>query len=147
MIQDMSTQPTHEESWIPSTDTFGARLALVRWRMGWNQKEAALACGISQPTWRGWELEGRGPRDLADVAARIAARTGVDEYWIMTGKTHGGVHPSGPEGGERTPKSKAVSNLEPLDYKVGDSDADSGDVIKFTPRRYPVVDQPLRKTA
>lgn len=110
----MSTQPTHEESWIPSTDTFGARLALVRWRMGWNQKEAALACGLSQASWRGWELNGRGPRDLADVAARISDRTGVDDYWILTGKTHG-VHPTGPESGEQLPKASTVSNRRPLD--------------------------------
>lgn len=119
----MSTQPTIDESWIPSTDTFGARLALIRWRMGWNQKEAALACGLSQASWRGWELSGRGPRDLADVASKISMRTGVDEYWILTGKSHG-EHPSGPGGGEQNPKSEAVSNHEPLDYKVAGSAPD-----------------------
>ncbi|MFJ6314046.1 helix-turn-helix domain-containing protein [Pseudarthrobacter oxydans] len=110
----MTTQPTLQESWIPNTDTFGARLALLRWRMGWNQKEAALACGLSQASWRGWELDGRGPRDLAEVASKIASRTGVDEYWILTGKTHSGVHPSGP-GGEQSPKLEPVSERKPLD--------------------------------
>ena len=128
----MSTQPTPEESWIPSTDTFGARLALVRWRMGWNQKEAALACGLSQASWRGWELDGRGPRDLADVAARISARTGVDDYWILTGKSHG-VHPTGPEGGEQLPKASTVSNRRPLDYKVGGSTEDN--VVPLRPMK------------
>lgn len=74
------------ESWVPKTDAFGARLALIRWKMGWNMKEAALACGFSQQSWRGWELQGYDPRGLQRVAEQIAARTGVDDYWIMTGR-------------------------------------------------------------
>lgn len=145
----MSTQPTLQESWIPNTETFGARLALVRWRMGWNQKEAALACGLSQASWRGWELDGRGPRDLAEVAAKISSRTGVDDYWILTGKTHSGVHPSGPDGGHFNPKADVVSDVEPLDYKVVDSaEEERSNVLPFTPRRsQPAGDQPLRKAA
>ena len=45
--------------WVPDTSTFGARLALVRQRMGWNLKEAALACQLPQGSWREWELKGR----------------------------------------------------------------------------------------
>lgn len=72
---------------IPRTDHFGARLALLRWHMGWNQKEAAKECGLSHTSWRGWELEGRDPRNFASVVSHICARTGVDEYWMLTGKT------------------------------------------------------------
>jgi transcriptional regulator with XRE-family HTH domain len=72
---------------IPRTDKFGARLALLRWHMGWNQKEAAAACGLSQASWRGWETEGRDPRDLVGTVSKICERTGVDEYWMLTGKT------------------------------------------------------------
>lgn len=89
----MTTQAT--ESWIPSTDDFGARLALLRWRMGWNQKEAALACGLSPQSWREWEVLGRAPRNQVDVARQISERTGVDDYWILTGRNSGG-HPDGP---------------------------------------------------
>lgn len=77
----------------PSTGQFGARLALIRWEMGWNQKEAALACGFAQANWREWELSGRAPRNLAEVAERISKATGISDYWIMTGKPlpNGGV--------------------------------------------------------
>lgn len=71
---------------IPRTDKFGARLALLRWHMKWNQKEAAASCGISQASWRGWESDGREPRDLVGTVEKICAATGVDEYWMLTGK-------------------------------------------------------------
>ena len=84
--------------WVPRVDSLGARLALVRHTMGWNIKEAALACGLPQGSWREWELNGRDPRGLERAAARISERTGCDEYWLMTGKTNG-PHPAGPDGG------------------------------------------------
>ena len=73
-------------SWIPSTRTFGARLALVRWQMGWNVKEAAEACGLKESNWRGWELDGRMPQKLNDVAGAIAMATGANKYWLMDGE-------------------------------------------------------------
>ena len=73
-------------SFVPTTEAFGARLALIRWQMGWNQKEAALACRLPQGSWREWELSGRAPRSLVEVAGKIAEATGIDDYWIMTGK-------------------------------------------------------------
>jgi transcriptional regulator with XRE-family HTH domain len=76
---------TTETAWIPSTKTFGARLALVRWRMGWNVKEAALACGLNESNWRGWELDGRLPHKLNEVAGKIAKSTGVSKYWLIEG--------------------------------------------------------------
>lgn len=80
----MSTAPHHP---VPTTDEFGARLALIRWQMGWNQKEAALACRLPQGSWREWELSGRAPRNLVVVASKIAETTGIDDYWILTGKS------------------------------------------------------------
>jgi hypothetical protein len=82
-----------ETAWIPSTKTFGARLALVRWRMGWNVKEAALACGLNESSWRGWELDGRLPHKLNEVAGKIAKSTGVNKYWLIEGDDldYGGV--------------------------------------------------------
>jgi hypothetical protein len=69
--------------WVPSVlDDFGARLALVRHRMRWNVKEAALACGLPAASWRGWELEGRPPRDYLGTVTRIARRTGCDMVWL-----------------------------------------------------------------
>lgn len=79
-----------DHRWIPSDDTFAARLAMIRHQMGWNLKEAALACGFPPGSWREWELRGRDPRGLAGIAERIAQRTGADEYWLMTGKLQPG---------------------------------------------------------
>ena len=68
---------------MPTDDIFGARLALIRQHMGWgNVKEAALACGVPVASWRNWERDGRLPRDLMTVTAKIAERTGCDQAWL-----------------------------------------------------------------
>jgi hypothetical protein len=75
------------ESWVPSDQFFGARLALVRQKMGWgNVKEAALACQLPQESWRSWERDNRQPRDFQSICEKIAARTGCDLFWLMTGR-------------------------------------------------------------
>lgn len=104
-------------TWIPSDDTFGARLAMVRQRFGWNMKEAALACGLPQNSWLDWETRGRTPRNLADVAQKIRERTGADDYWLMTGRRNG-EHPSDPIIAE-SPLSD--SNRRPSLYIVDDA--------------------------
>lgn len=81
---DMSTQAV-----IPTLDTFGARLAAVRHLRGWNQKEAALACGVPYSSWRAWELEGTRPRDVVTICQAIATHTGVDGLWLLTGSREG----------------------------------------------------------
>lgn len=73
-------------AWVPDDATFGARLALVRQRMGWNMKEAALACGIKPNTWRDWELKGREPHRLKAMCEQIASYTGCNYLWLMTGR-------------------------------------------------------------
>ena len=70
--------------WIPDTDTFAARLALVRREMGWNIREAERECGISQNLWSNWEA-GSAPRDQIKVSEKISKRTGVDLVWLMLG--------------------------------------------------------------
>ena len=72
----------HARGWVPRSDAFGARLAAVRYIMGWNLKEAALACNITAASWRSWELNGVMPRDYLDVSRRISARTGCDLQWL-----------------------------------------------------------------
>lgn len=88
---------------VPDLAEFGARLALIRWQMSWNQKEAALACRLPAGSWREWELSGRAPRNLVQVAAKIHEATGVDEYWIITGKPTPGFDPD--DDGARSPSS------------------------------------------
>ena len=61
------------QGWTATDSTFGARLALVRQRMGWgNVKEAATACGFPAENWRRWERDGVGPRHLITIAMTIA---------------------------------------------------------------------------
>ena len=95
-------------AWIPDDASFGARLALIRWQKRWNQKEAALACGFAYSTWRKWE-DGANPHNLVDVAAQVATRTGVDEYWLMTGRRQAG---GGGGGGPSIPVSDGFPSLD-----------------------------------
>lgn len=81
----MTTTASVQHQPAPTLETFGARLALIRWYMQWNQKEAALACGLPQNSWREWE-QGRSPRNLVQVAGKVHAATGIDEYWIIAGR-------------------------------------------------------------
>jgi transcriptional regulator with XRE-family HTH domain len=76
---------THIDHWVPAIESFGVRLVLVRHQMGWNAKEAALACGIAAQNWREWEQSGRRPRDYEGICKQIAARTKCDLIWLMTG--------------------------------------------------------------
>ena len=84
--------PAHN-NWVPGTQNFAVRLVLVRHEMGWNLKEAALACGVAAASWREWELSGRRPRDYEGVCKQIAARTQCDLIWLMAGNPNpdGGV--------------------------------------------------------
>lgn len=83
--------------WVPEI-AFATRLAIVRQHLHWNAKEAALACGFPQASWRSWEVEGRRPHDLERVCQRISERTGVAYVWLMTGmrpaEPHEVRHPS-----------------------------------------------------
>ncbi len=76
---------TLHQGWIPDTATFGARLALVRWRYGWNVREAERECNVSQNLWAGWE-QGKMPRNFIEIVNRIVLRTQVNKVWLMTGE-------------------------------------------------------------
>ncbi len=79
-----TTQGDVARGWVPDVSTFGARLALVRQRMGWNIKEAAEECGLPVASWRNWEA-GKQPRDLVGVCRRISDRTGAQVQWLVFG--------------------------------------------------------------
>lgn len=79
--------PGQARPWIPTDETFAARLALIRQRMGWgNVAEAAMACGVPVASWRNWERDGREPRRVVEVAQLIANRTGCDFMWLVAGR-------------------------------------------------------------
>lgn len=129
-MNDMQNQA--EVAWIPGDDEFGARLALVRWRMGWNAKEAALACDLPQNSWRGWEVAGHLPRNVVEVVAKISARTGVDEYWLLTGKKN--PRQGGPDGGLGLPRLD--SNQQPSGYPEDQVSDDAVDELAARRERY-----------
>ena len=79
----MSAEPNPGEPWVATFDTYSARLAGVRHVQGWNVKEAAAECGLPAASWRDWELNGRLPRNIVEVAGKIAARTGCDQAWLI----------------------------------------------------------------
>jgi hypothetical protein len=75
-----------DHPWVPNVDTFGARLALVRQRMGWgNVKKAAEECGLPAESWRTWERDGVTPHRMVTIAIAIATRTGCDLDWLVYG--------------------------------------------------------------
>lgn len=128
----MTTTATKAESWVPEL-TFGARLALIRHRMGWNVKEAAAACGLPAQSWRGWEIAGHLPRRYVEIAKQIAAATGVDYHWLVFGPDEGG--------GDQTPTRQYVQTPRVV-ATVGEARAPrSADVVDgLSPRR------PVRRT-
>lgn len=86
MTAPTKTPPVSATAWIPDLNSFGARLALVRQKMGWgNVAEAARECGIDRESWRLWEQTGREPRRFITIAMAIANRTGVDLDWLVYG--------------------------------------------------------------
>lgn len=82
-----SVEPATREGrgWRVDDSSFGARLALIRQRMDWNLKEAALACDVPAASWTNWERRGADPRALLAVVRRIADRTGCDYLWLLVG--------------------------------------------------------------
>lgn len=72
--------------WTVDDSEFGARLALVRQRMKWNIKEAAVECGVPAASWASWEA-GSMPRRYSEICGKIADRTGADYFWLMAGSS------------------------------------------------------------
>lgn len=131
--------------WIPSASDFATRLVLVRHQMGWNLKEAALACGVKAQSWREWELENRKPRDYEGVCRQISESSGCSLVWLMTGVNQGPP----PDGGGRE-SHLGESNPRPIHYEAT-AEASSGSlspapVLPFRPRQAPSpLDQPSRE--
>lgn len=97
MSESLSATPD-AVPWIANDATFAARLALIRQRMGWNAKEAALACGIPQQSWRSWEA-GTVPHGSRyfGICAQIARATGCDYGWLVDRRPTGTVETTLPK--------------------------------------------------
>lgn len=83
------TLATMTTTWVPTapaTDTFGARLRVLRLAMDdLSIKEMAMRCGFPPATWRTWEKKGTSPHNMAAVAEKIHQTTGADRDWLMWG--------------------------------------------------------------
>jgi len=76
--------------WTADDSSFGARLALIRQRMGWgNVARAAKECGLPTDSWRNWEVDGTEPRRLTTIAMTIASASGCDYLWLVHGPDRG----------------------------------------------------------
>jgi hypothetical protein len=88
MLCDMTGRsgdpPSGHEGWTVDDSEFAARLALVRWKMRWNTKEAARQCDLPAASWASWE-GGSMPRRYTDICHQIANATGADYLWLVTG--------------------------------------------------------------
>jgi transcriptional regulator with XRE-family HTH domain len=80
----MTTVRETDRGWVPSAESFGARLALVRNHLGLNVKAAAERAGMDHSSWGTWE-RGRQPRDLLEKARKISDALGCDYLWLLTG--------------------------------------------------------------
>lgn len=138
---DMSTQPEHNV-WTPEWST-ADRLRKIRRDTGYSQDEFAEKLGANPNAYRAWESGRNHPRDIVSLAKRIEMLTGVPAQWTL-GLADGTSTPGGPA----TPKkADSVSNVMPLDYKVGDSAKEESNVHQLPFRRLHDADFPLEIAA
>lgn len=97
MILGMSTNPAESpQRRLRPRDTWGARLARVRYDMQMSQGEIANLCGLPPATWSTWE-RGVVPRDKAEITRKIAKATYYDLDWLLWGDPND-VAPTPPDG-------------------------------------------------
>ncbi|HEX4432836.1 MAG TPA: helix-turn-helix transcriptional regulator [Frankiaceae bacterium] len=98
MSELLSEGAALEPPWTANDGTFGARLALIRQRMGWNAKEAALVCGLAPQSWRTWE-SGTMPHGSRyfEICAKIAAAANCDYGWLVDRRPNEKVGPTQPK--------------------------------------------------
>jgi hypothetical protein len=131
--------------WTADASTFGARLALVRQRMGWgNVKEAAEACGIPAENWRRWERDGREPHRITAIARQISTATGCDYLWLLVGP-EGGSMPAthAYTGSDEHVTSATVSAIRSGPPTRRDRTRPAGTTPKLTSRRPAMIPRPL----
>jgi transcriptional regulator with XRE-family HTH domain len=135
--------PQAADRWEPTLDTFGARLAAIRHKLGWNVKEAALACGLPPQNWRNWEA-GDEPRRLVTIAMAIAGRTGVGLDWLVYGPDRGAI--SAPRDlTVRYPRTPRRGVGERVITQVGHGDARRRPGGRVTPVRSSQRSRPTRQ--
>jgi hypothetical protein len=109
-------------------DSFPIRLAITRAYMDWNYDQAERSTGINSESWRVWEKGRRHCSDVAGVARKIQAATGLSYQWLMLGGPLEEEAPM-PEPPAWAPRG---SNPEPTDYKSA--------LLLIEPPLCPVID-------
>lgn len=119
---------TTTETWIP-TDTFAARLTLVRKELGLNGKDFAERVGYDAGTLNNWEW-GRMPRDLAGVVNAISEATGVDRAWLMWGEAASSIRQGDPSRWVESPAA-VIDLTMPWPHHVQHLEPDTSTVLPF----------------
>jgi transcriptional regulator with XRE-family HTH domain len=89
----MSTAPKLP---IPDDSTFGRRIKLVRFDLGWSRARMARELDVPAATYRTWEEFDASPRLGRETLARkLRDKHGYDEEWLLHGPSFG---PGGPDG-------------------------------------------------
>lgn len=103
----------------------GARIALIRRRLGLKRYEFAERLGVTRATEGNWEM-GQMPR--ADLLDKLARSGGVSVEWLLHGHDSGGTQAVRPRGSknvllrkffdrEKSPESYMLANFAPADLR------------------------------
>lgn len=120
MILGMSTNPAElPQRRLRPRDTWGARLAQLRYDLQMSQGEIATLCGLPPATWSTWE-RGVVPRDKAEITRRIARATGYDLDWLLWGEPDGSgpTTPGGPAAEIGTGRFQVRVPAQELKYRT-----------------------------
>lgn len=84
MMGSMASQSA--PGWVPNTTTdFKMRLRILRLALRWTLLDAEHHTGIKKERWSSWETGRYRVVDQESIARQIAAVTGVDVVWLLTG--------------------------------------------------------------
>jgi hypothetical protein len=133
---------TRETSgWTADDQTFGARLALIRQRMGWgNIARAAKECGVPTDSWRNWEVDGVEPRRLTTIAMAIASKVGCDYLWLVHGPDRGAVQSGARPTTRYAPGARVLAQIG-----ADPGSQQHADIHRPSPTRSVTQTQPLRQ--
>ena len=109
----------------------GARIALIRRRLGLKRYEFAERLGVTRATQGNWEM-GQMPR--ADLLDRLARSGGVSVEWLLHGHDSGGKQAGRPRGSKNVLQRKFLDRDRPPENYMP-ADFAPADLMKL-PRRY-----------
>jgi transcriptional regulator with XRE-family HTH domain len=96
----------------------GARIALIRSRLGLKRYEFAERLGVTRATQGNWEM-GQMPR--ADLLDRLARSGGVSVEWLLHGHDSGGKQAVRPRGPKNALQRKVLNREKPSEsYMLAD---------------------------